>query len=77
MAKKTLQRKKPGYTKNGEVRIVSLNFNQLNEMIEKVSKPKVRAKIQNRIWQLVKNKGLPANPVTAAEVVEEVIEAQE
>ena len=73
MAKKTLQRKKPGYTKSGEVKIVSLNFKQLNEMIAKTSKPKVKAKIQNRIWQLVKRQGLPPNPVTAVEVVEDLV----
>jgi hypothetical protein len=67
---KSLQRKKPGYTKGGEVKIVSLNFKQLNELIEKTSKPKIKAKIQNRIWQLVKRQGLPTNPVT---VLEEVV----
>ena len=53
---KSLQRKKPGYTCNGEVKIVSLSFKQLNELIKKTSKPKIKAKIQNRIWQLVKRK---------------------
>ena len=38
MAKKTLQRKKPGYTKGGEVKIVSLSYKQLTEMLEKASK---------------------------------------
>jgi hypothetical protein len=69
--KKTLQRKKPGYTKAGNVKIVSLNFKQLNELIEKTSKPKIKAKIQTRIWQLVKRQGLPANPVTQSEEVAE------
>lgn len=68
---KSLQRKKPGYTKSGEVKIVSLNFKQLNELIEKTSKPKIKAKIQTRIWQLVKRQGLPKNPVIATEVVVE------
>ena len=67
--KKTLQRKKPGFTKAGVVKIVSLNFKQLNELIAKESKPKIKAKIQNRIWQLVKCQGLPANPVTVSEEV--------
>jgi hypothetical protein len=31
MAKKTLQRKKPGYTKAGNVKIVSLNTKENNE----------------------------------------------
>ena len=68
---KSLQRKKPGFTKGGEVKIVSLNFKQLNELIAKTSKPKIKAKIQNRIWQLVKRQGLPPNDVTAEEVTAE------
>jgi hypothetical protein len=67
---KSLQRKKPGYTKSGVVKIVSLNFKQLNELIAKESRPKIKAKIQNRIWQLVKRQGLPVNDVT---VVEEIV----
>ena len=67
---KSLQRKKPGYTKAGEIKIVSLNFKQLNELIEKASKPKIKAKIQTRIWQLVKRQGLAKNPVTVEEVTE-------
>jgi hypothetical protein len=49
---KSLQRKKPGYTKSGEVKIVSLNFKQLNELIEKTSKPKIKAKINRRLADL-------------------------
>ena len=51
MSKKT-QRKKPGYTKNGEVKIVSLNIQQLEPLLEKASKKKERAKIQNRLTLL-------------------------
>ena len=51
MSKKT-QRKKPGYTKNGEVKIVSLNIQQLEPLLEKASKKKERAKIQNRLTVL-------------------------
>jgi hypothetical protein len=50
--KKTLQRKKPGYTKNGEVKIVSLNGKQLSKLLEGASKPKIKAKIQRRINDL-------------------------
>ena len=60
---KKLQRKKPGYTKSGEVKIVSLNFQQLNKLIANTSKPKIKAKIQKRIWELVKRQGLPPCPV--------------
>ena len=51
MAKK-LSRKKPGYTKSGEVKIVSLNGPQLVNLLEKTSKKKVAAKIQRRIQKL-------------------------
>jgi len=52
MAKKTLQRKKPGYTRNGEVKIVSLNTMQLAEMLDKTSKKKNKAKISRRLADL-------------------------
>jgi hypothetical protein len=50
--KKTLQRKKPGYTKAGNVKIVSLNGRQLTKLLENTSKPKIKAKIQRRITDL-------------------------
>jgi hypothetical protein len=46
---KTLNRKKPGYTKNGEVKIVSLSVKQLTELKEKTQANKKQAKIQRRI----------------------------
>jgi len=64
--KKTLQRKKPGYTRNGEIKIVSLNAKQLDEMLNKVSKKKIRAKINRRLTDL----GYVA-PVATEEVVVE------
>ena len=66
MAKKTLQRKKPGYTRNGEVKIVSLNTKQLANMLDKTSKKKTKAKISRRLTDL----GYVA-PVV--EVTEEVV----
>lgn len=51
MAKKT-QRKKPGYTKSGEQKIVSLNGPQLVNLLEKTQRNKTRAKIQRRISAL-------------------------
>jgi hypothetical protein len=44
-----LTRKKPGYTKSGEVKIVSLSVKQLTELREKTQQNKRRAKIQRRI----------------------------
>ena len=46
---KSLQRKKPGYTKNGEVKIISLSIKQLTELKEKTQANKKQAKIQRRI----------------------------
>ena len=47
-----LQRKKPGYTKNGEAKIVSLNGPQLVKLLKNTSKKKVVAKIERRIKKL-------------------------
>jgi hypothetical protein len=52
---KSLQRKKPGYTRNGEVRIVSLSYKQLAEQLSKASKKKIKSKIQNRMF-ILKNR---------------------
>jgi hypothetical protein len=60
---KNLQRKKPGYTKNGEVKIVSLNGPQLTALLAKTQKKKIQAKIQRRISDL----GYVAPDVTVAE----------
>lgn len=49
---KKLQRKKPGYTKSGEVKIVSLSGPELVKLSEKTSKKKILAKIQRRIQKL-------------------------
>lgn len=64
---KKLQRKKPGYTKSGEVKIVSLSGPQLVKALEKASKKKIAAKIQRRIQKLG----------YVAPVVEEATEAVE
>jgi hypothetical protein len=47
-----LQRKKPGYTKNGEAKIVAMNGPQLVKALEKASKKKIVAKIERRIKKL-------------------------
>lgn len=43
-------------TKTGKTRLGPLNLNQLNDLLNKSSKPKDRARIRNRILQLEKNK---------------------
>lgn len=66
MAKK-LNRRKPGYTKNGEVKIISLSVRQLTELKEKTQTTKKQAKIQRRINLLKQRPGY----------VEPVMEAKE
>ena len=59
---KSLQRKKPGYTKSGEVKIISLSGRQLTELLERTQKKKIQAKIKRRIQDL----GYVAPPVEEA-----------
>jgi DNA polymerase III sliding clamp (beta) subunit (PCNA family) len=54
---KNLQRKKPGYTKNGEVKIISLNVQQLTALLDKTQFNKRKAKIQQRINRLKSRPG--------------------
>lgn len=49
---KSLQRKKPGFTKNGELKVVSLNIPQLLLAREKASKKKLVAKFDKRLIKL-------------------------
>ena len=49
---KNLQRKKPGFTKAGEIKVVSLNISQLLVAREKASKKKLIAKIDSRLTRL-------------------------
>ena len=46
---KLMQRKKHGYTKDGEVKIVSLSIPQLVPMLKKTASAKKKAKIQRRL----------------------------
>jgi len=62
---KSLQRKKPGYTRNGEVRIVSLSVRQLTELKEKTQANKKQTKIQRRI-DLLKSRPGYTEPVSTA-----------
>ena len=67
--KKTLQRKKPGYTKAGVAKIVSMSANQLVAELDRTQKAKVKAKINRRLNTL----GYVA-PVVVEEVIEVVVE---
>jgi DNA-binding transcriptional regulator WhiA len=44
------------HTKTGKVRLGPLSLTQLKDMLEKSSRPKDKAKIQNRIRKLEKSK---------------------
>lgn len=54
---KTLSRKKPGYTKSGQVKIISLDVKQLVDLLDKTQLNKRRAKIQRRIDLLKRRPG--------------------
>ena len=64
---KSLQRKKPGYTKNGEVKIVSLSVRQLTELKEKTQANKKQTKIQRRIDLLKRRPGYHESVVETKE----------
>ena len=66
-----ITRRKPGYTKNGEIKIVSLSVKQLIDLQEKTQQNKKRAKIQRRIDLLKRRPGY-VDPV--AEVVAQATE---
>jgi hypothetical protein len=71
MAKK-LNRKKPGYTRSGEVKIISLSVSQLIQLKEKTQANKRQAKIQRRIDLLKRRPGYcePVLEVTAEAATE-------
>lgn len=68
MAKK-LQRRKPGYTRAGEVKIISLSVPQLTELKAKTQATKKQVKIQRRIDLLQRRPGYlePAATTTSSE----------
>jgi hypothetical protein len=49
---KSLQRKKPGYTKAGVAKIVSMSVKQLVSELDKTQKNKLKAKINRRLTAL-------------------------
>ena len=59
-----LQRKKPGYTRSGEVKIISLSVQQLVALLDKTQFNKRKAKIQRRI-NLLKSRPGYQEPVVA------------
>ena len=69
--KKTLQRKKPGFTKSGVAKIVSMSVNQLVSELDRTQKKKIQAKIKRRLNDL----GYVA-PVVVEEVIVEEVTAE-
>jgi putative component of toxin-antitoxin plasmid stabilization module len=70
-----LIRKKPGYTKSGGIKIISLSVKQLVDLMDKTQQNKRRAKIQRRISLLKARPGYQEPVVesiseTATEVTE-------
>lgn len=49
---KSLQRKKPGYTKSGVAKIISMSTKQLTVELDKTQKKKIKAKILRRLTDL-------------------------
>jgi SOS response regulatory protein OraA/RecX len=49
---KSLQRKKPGYTKSGVAKIISMSIKQLVSELDKTQKNKIKAKINRRLSSL-------------------------
>lgn len=60
-------RKKPGYTRSGEVKIISLSVKQLIELKEKTQATKKQAKIQRRIDLLKSRSGYKKSVAEAKE----------
>ena len=46
---KSLQRKKPGFTKAGVAKIVSMSVKQLVNELDRTQKKKIKAKVQRRL----------------------------
>jgi SOS response regulatory protein OraA/RecX len=64
---KSSQRKKPGYTKAGVAKIVSMNTKELVSALDKASKKKEKAKIQRRLQRMGYVAPAPAVQEAAAE----------
>jgi hypothetical protein len=65
---KKLNRKKPGFTKAGVAKIVSMNYLQLVNLLSKISKKKVESKIRNRM-RILENRSGFVNPAEQSQPV--------
>ena len=66
-----LQRKKPGYTRSGEVKLISLSIKQLIALLDKTQFNKRKAKIQRRINLLKSRPGYLEPVATVADTLAE------
>jgi hypothetical protein len=64
---KNLQRKKPGYTKSGVAKIVSMNTKELVLALDKTSKKKDRDKIARKLHRMGYVTPVPVAKETVAE----------
>ena len=72
MAVAKTKKASPMLTRNGKTRLGPLNMKQLQEMLEKSSKPKDKAKINSRINELKRRPGYVA-PVVETTANEETV----
>ena len=71
MAVAKTKKASPMLTRNGKTRLGPLNMKQLQEMLEKSSKPKDKAKINSRINELKRRPGY-VEPVVETPATETV-----
>lgn len=67
MSNKRVKLADPNRTKNGKVRIKGMTVPQLNAMIEKESRAKIKARLRARVEELQKRPGYVAPAAEAAE----------
>jgi hypothetical protein len=67
---KSLQRKRPGYTRSGEVKVISLSVPQLTELLDKTQMTKKKAKILRRMALLKSRPGYVEPAVTTDQPAE-------
>ena len=62
-----VKKRNPMTTRTGKTRLGPLNFRQLTELLARSGKPKERARIKNRIFQLERKLGYKYEPPAAEE----------
>ena len=70
---KILERRKPGYTCTGKVRVVSLSYAQLEDLLSKTQKKKTQASIRLRMRELEHRPGFAKRAESDADQVADVV----